>query len=91
MELDTDRLRAAVAGRDARFDGWVYLAVTSTGIYCRPSCPAVKPKPEHMRFYASAAAAQEAGYRSCKRCRPDAAPDPPNGTTGPTSPPGRCG
>lgn len=77
MEFDTDRLTAAVAGRDARFDGWVYLAVTTTGIYCRPSCPAVKPKPEHMRFFASAAAAQEAGYRSCKRCRPDAAPGSP--------------
>ncbi|WP_199044242.1 DNA-3-methyladenine glycosylase 2 family protein [Glycomyces salinus] len=77
MEFDTDRLTAAVAGRDARFDGWVYLAVTSTGIYCRPSCPAVKPRPEHMRFYASAAAAQEAGYRACKRCRPDAAPGSP--------------
>ncbi|THV33425.1 DNA-3-methyladenine glycosylase 2 family protein [Glycomyces buryatensis] len=72
-----EQLRAAVAGRDARFDGWVFLAVTSTRIYCRPSCPAVKPKPEHMRFYASPAAAQEAGYRACKRCRPDAAPGSP--------------
>nr|WP_035699671.1 AlkA N-terminal domain-containing protein [Glycomyces tenuis] len=72
-----ERLAAAVAGRDARFDGWVFLAVTSTGIYCRPSCPAVKPKRAHMRFYASAAAAQEAGYRACKRCRPDAAPGSP--------------
>ncbi|WP_100444345.1 DNA-3-methyladenine glycosylase 2 family protein [Glycomyces xiaoerkulensis] len=77
MHLDTDRLTAAVAGRDARFDGWVYLAVTTTGIYCRPSCPAVKPKPRHMRFYPSAAAAQAAGYRACKRCRPDAAPGSP--------------
>jgi AraC family transcriptional regulator, regulatory protein of adaptative response / DNA-3-methyladenine glycosylase II len=74
---DTDRLQAAVAGRDARFDGWVFLAVTSTRIYCRPSCPAVKPKREHQRFYASAAAAQEAGYRACKRCRPDASPGSP--------------
>ncbi len=72
-----ERLAAAVSGRDARFDGWVFLAVTSTGIYCRPSCPAVKPKREHMRFYPSAAAAQEAGYRACKRCRPDAAPGSP--------------
>jgi AraC family transcriptional regulator, regulatory protein of adaptative response / DNA-3-methyladenine glycosylase II len=74
---DTERLQAAVAGRDARFDGWVFLAVTSTRIYCRPSCPAVKPKREHQRFYPSAAAAQEAGYRACKRCRPDASPGSP--------------
>jgi AraC family transcriptional regulator of adaptative response / DNA-3-methyladenine glycosylase II len=72
-----EQLQAAVAGRDARFDGWVFLAVTSTRIYCRPSCPAVKPKREHQRFYASAAAAQEAGYRACKRCRPDASPGSP--------------
>jgi AraC family transcriptional regulator, regulatory protein of adaptative response / DNA-3-methyladenine glycosylase II len=71
------QLQAAVAGRDARFDGWVFLAVTTTRIYCRPSCPAVKPKREHQRFYASAAAAQEAGYRACKRCRPDASPGSP--------------
>lgn len=75
--LNETQLQAAVAGRDARFDGWVFLAVTSTGIYCRPSCPAVKPKREHQRFYASAAAAQEAGYRACKRCRPDASPGSP--------------
>jgi AraC family transcriptional regulator of adaptative response / DNA-3-methyladenine glycosylase II len=74
---DTERLQAAVAGRDARFDGWVFLAVTTTRIYCRPSCPAVKPKREHQRFYPSAAAAQEAGYRACKRCRPDASPGSP--------------
>ena len=53
------------------------VAVATTGIYCRPSCPAVKPKPAHQRFYASAAAAQEAGYRACKRCRPDASPGSP--------------
>ncbi|MFG3342116.1 AlkA N-terminal domain-containing protein [Glycomyces sp. NPDC048151] len=77
MTGDDERLHAAVAGRDARFDGWVFLAVTSTRIYCRPSCPAVKPKREHQRFYPSAAAAQEAGYRACKRCRPDASPGSP--------------
>ncbi|WP_460498793.1 DNA-3-methyladenine glycosylase 2 family protein [Glycomyces tarimensis] len=77
MELNEEQLAAAVAGRDARFDGWVFLAVTSTRIYCRPSCPAVKPKREHMRFYRSAAAAQEGGFRACKRCRPDAAPGSP--------------
>src|SRR5690242_18392185 len=67
----------AVQSRDARFDGWFYTAVTTTGIYCRPSCPVVPPKPEHMRFYPSAAAAQQAGYRACKRCRPDASPGSP--------------
>ncbi|WP_460544866.1 DNA-3-methyladenine glycosylase 2 family protein [Glycomyces halotolerans] len=77
MHLNTAQLTSAVTGRDARFDGWIYLAVTTTGIYCRPSCPAVKPKHAHMRFYPSAAAAQAAGYRACKRCRPDAAPGSP--------------
>jgi AraC family transcriptional regulator of adaptative response / DNA-3-methyladenine glycosylase II len=67
----------AVQSKDARFDGWFYTAVTTTGIYCRPSCPVVPPKPEHMRFYPSAAAAQQAGYRACKRCRPDASPGSP--------------
>src|SRR6202012_6148063 len=52
-------------------------AVTTTGIYCRPSCPVVAPKPENMRFYPSAAAAQQAGFRACKRCRPDASPGSP--------------
>src|SRR3954452_1037071 len=67
----------AVAGRDPRFDGWVYVGVTSTGIYCRPSCPARTPKRENVRFYPSSAAAQGAGFRACKRCRPDAAPGSP--------------
>src|SRR5436190_4573438 len=67
----------AVQSKDARFDGWFYTAVTTTGIYCRPSCPVVPPKPEHMRFYPSAAAAQQAGFRACKRCRPDASPGSP--------------
>jgi AraC family transcriptional regulator of adaptative response / DNA-3-methyladenine glycosylase II len=67
----------AVRSKDARFDGWFYTAVTTTGIYCRPSCPAVTPKPEHMRFHPSAAAAQQAGFRACKRCRPDASPGSP--------------
>lgn len=68
---------AAVRSRDARFDGCFYLAVTSTKIYCRPSCPARVPKDSNMRFYPSAAAAQGAGYRACKRCRPDATPGSP--------------
>ena len=77
MELDFERCYRAVDSRDQRFDGWFYTAVTSTGIYCRPSCPAVTPKRENVRFYPSAAAAQRAGFRACKRCRPDAAPGSP--------------
>ena len=73
---DEQRYQAAVS-KDPRFDGVFFTAVTSTGIYCRPSCPAMTPKREHMRFYRSAAAAQEAGFRACKRCRPDASPGSP--------------
>jgi AraC family transcriptional regulator of adaptative response / DNA-3-methyladenine glycosylase II len=62
---------------DPRFDGWFFVGVTSTGIYCRPSCPSRPPKAENMRFYATAAAAQTAGFRACKRCRPDASPGSP--------------
>ncbi len=67
----------AVESRDARFDGWIYLGVSTTGVYCRPSCPAVSPKRINMRFYRSSAAAQRAGFRACKRCRPDASPGSP--------------
>jgi len=67
----------AVQSRDARFDGWFFVGVTTTGIYCRPSCPAVPPKARNMGFYPSAAAAQQAGFRACKRCRPDASPGSP--------------
>jgi AraC family transcriptional regulator of adaptative response / DNA-3-methyladenine glycosylase II len=74
---DFERCYRAVQSRDTRFDGWFFGAVTSTGIYCRPSCPARTPKPEHMRFFATAAAAQLAGFRACKRCRPDASPGSP--------------
>jgi AraC family transcriptional regulator, regulatory protein of adaptative response / DNA-3-methyladenine glycosylase II len=74
---DIERCIRAVQSKDARFDGWFFTAVRTTGIYCRPSCPVVPPKPEHMRFYPSAAAAQQAGYRACKRCRPDASPGSP--------------
>lgn len=77
MELDFERCYRAVDSRDQRFDGWFYTAVTSTGIYCRPSCPAVTPKRENVRFYPSAAAAQRGGFRACRRCRPDAAPGSP--------------
>jgi AraC family transcriptional regulator of adaptative response / DNA-3-methyladenine glycosylase II len=67
----------AVEAKDPRFDGWFFTAVRSTGIYCRPSCPAMMPKPANITFYPSAAAAQHAGYRACKRCRPDAGPGSP--------------
>jgi len=77
MELDHTRCYRAVAARDARFDGVFYTAVRTTGIYCRPSCPAVTPKPENVTFHPSAAAAQDAGYRACRRCRPDTTPGSP--------------
>src|SRR5215218_7891440 len=72
-----ERCIRAVQSKDARFDGWFFTAVLTTRIYCRPSCPVVPPKPENMRFYPSAAAAQRAGFRACKRCRPDASPGSP--------------
>lgn len=75
--LDDDRCYRAAASRDARFDGWFYVAVRSTGIYCRPSCPAVTPKRRNVEFHPTAAAAQQLGFRACKRCRPDAAPGSP--------------
>ena len=75
--LDDERRYQAAVSKDPRFDGVIFIAVTSTGIYCRPSCPAITPKRENMRFYRSAAAAQEAGFRACKRCRPDASPGSP--------------
>jgi AraC family transcriptional regulator, regulatory protein of adaptative response / DNA-3-methyladenine glycosylase II len=74
---DFEHCYQAAQSRDPRFDGWFITAVTSTGIYCRPSCPAMTPKRENVRFYPSAAAAQQAGFRACKRCRPDAAPGSP--------------
>ncbi len=77
MIEDFDSCYRAVQSRDARFDGWFFTAVTSTGIYCRPSCPAITPKAGNVRFYATAAAAQQAGFRACMRCRPDASPGSP--------------
>ncbi|MEQ4207582.1 AlkA N-terminal domain-containing protein [Actinopolymorpha sp. B9G3] len=67
----------AVESRDPRFDGWIYVGVTTTGIYCRPSCPAMTPKRRNTRFFPTAAAAQEFGLRACRRCRPDAVPGSP--------------
>jgi AraC family transcriptional regulator of adaptative response / DNA-3-methyladenine glycosylase II len=75
--LDDERQYQAAISKDARFDGVFFIGVSSTGIYCRPSCPAITPKREHMRYYRTAAAAQEAGFRACKRCRPDASPGSP--------------
>ncbi|MDX6537687.1 MAG: AraC family transcriptional regulator [Gaiellales bacterium] len=77
MEAADEHWYRAVESRDSRFDGWIYLGVSSTGVYCRPSCPALNPKRANMRFYRSSAAAQRAGYRACKRCRPDASPGSP--------------
>ena len=77
MLLDHDRCYRAVASRDARFDGCFVVAVRTTGIYCRPSCPAVTPKPRNVTFLPTAAAAQLAGYRACRRCLPDAVPGSP--------------
>ncbi|MET8610161.1 MULTISPECIES: AlkA N-terminal domain-containing protein [Streptomyces] len=75
--LDREHCVRAVRSKDARFDGWFYTAVLTTGIYCRPSCPVVPPRPENMTFYPSAAACQQAGFRACKRCRPDTSPGSP--------------
>jgi AraC family transcriptional regulator of adaptative response / DNA-3-methyladenine glycosylase II len=73
--LDREACYRALVTRDPRFDGRLFVGVTSTGIYCRPVCPARTAKFENCRFFASAAAAQEAGFRPCLRCRPETAPD----------------
>ncbi|MGR3868879.1 DNA-3-methyladenine glycosylase 2 family protein [Streptomyces graminifolii] len=72
--MDEESRYEAVRSRDARFDGEFFFAVVTTGIYCRPSCPAVTPKRRNVRFFATAAAAQGSGFRACRRCRPDAVP-----------------
>src|ERR1700761_4755805 len=77
VTIDDEHCYRAACAKDPRFDGWFYTAVTSTGIYCRPSCPAMIPSRDHVRFYPSAAACQQAGFRACKRCRPDATPGSP--------------
>jgi AraC family transcriptional regulator of adaptative response / DNA-3-methyladenine glycosylase II len=77
MHTDHERCYRAASSRDARFDGVFYVGVKTTGIYCRPSCPAVTPKSENVTFYATAAAAQDAGFRACRRCRPDTTPGSP--------------
>jgi AraC family transcriptional regulator, regulatory protein of adaptative response / DNA-3-methyladenine glycosylase II len=75
VDLDHDACYRAIALRDARFDGRFFTAVKTTGIYCRPVCPARTPRSENVTFYSTAAAAQEAGFRPCLRCRPETAPD----------------
>ncbi|WP_224242353.1 DNA-3-methyladenine glycosylase 2 [Hyalangium gracile] len=75
--LDQDLCYRALSGRDARFDGRFFTCVKTTGIYCRPICPARTPKRENCVFVPSAAAAEALGYRSCLRCRPETAPDTP--------------
>src|SRR5689334_14097780 len=75
MQLpDSRRLYRALAARDPRFDGVFFVAVTSTGIYCRPICPARRPREENTRFFATAGEAEQAGFRPCLRCRPELAP-----------------
>jgi AraC family transcriptional regulator, regulatory protein of adaptative response / DNA-3-methyladenine glycosylase II len=74
---DFERCYRAVQSKDARFDGWFVTAVLTTRIYCRPSCPVRPPFAHNVRFYPTAAAAQRAGFRACKRCRPDASPGSP--------------
>jgi AraC family transcriptional regulator of adaptative response / DNA-3-methyladenine glycosylase II len=75
MDMDDDACYRAFQMRDARFDGRIFCGVKSTGIYCRPICPARTPNRENMTFHRSAAAAQEAGFRPCLRCRPETSPD----------------
>ena len=75
MDTDDDACYRAIETRDRRFDGRLFVAVTWTGIYCRPLLPAPTPKRKNARFFNSAAAAQEAGFRPCLRCRPETSPE----------------
>ena len=75
MDMDDDACYRAIETRDPRFDGRLFVAVTTTGVYCRPICPARTPKRNHVRFFSTAAAAQEAGFRPCLRCHPEASPE----------------
>lgn len=74
---DVDACYRALSSRDSRFDGWFFAGISTTGIYCRPSCPARTPRPENCQWYPTAAAAQAAGFRACRRCQPDAIPGSP--------------
>src|SRR5262249_53584044 len=77
MILDQRVCDRARRSRDARFDGRFFIAVTTTGIYCRPICPARAPKDANVRYFPTAAAAEAAGFRPCLRCRPEASPGTP--------------
>jgi AraC family transcriptional regulator of adaptative response / DNA-3-methyladenine glycosylase II len=77
LGLDAERYYRALKSRDARFDGRFFIGVTSTGVFCRPICPARTPKRENIRLYACAAAAEASGFRPCLRCRPEASPGTP--------------
>lgn len=74
MKLSDDQCYRIINARDARYDGHLYVGVLSTGIYCRPVCPAIRPRPDRCRFFANAAAAEGSGFRPCLRCRPELAP-----------------
>jgi AraC family transcriptional regulator of adaptative response / DNA-3-methyladenine glycosylase II len=76
-DLDRERCYAALRSRDARFDGRFFVGVRTTGVFCRPVCPARTPKLANVRFFACAAAAQAEGFRPCKRCRPETSPGTP--------------
>ncbi len=77
LHLQSKACYRALSSRDPRFDGRFYTGVSSTGIYCRPVCPARTPRRENCRFFACAAAAEEAGFRPCLRCRPETSPGTP--------------
>src|SRR5262245_44561242 len=74
MELESESCYRALAARDISFDGVFFVGVTTTGIYCRPVCPARTPGRDRCRFFVSAAAAEREGFRPCLRCRPELAP-----------------
>ncbi|MDL9935757.1 AlkA N-terminal domain-containing protein [Gordonia sp. ABSL1-1] len=81
-DLDFDRCYRAVQARDTRFDGQFFVCVSTTGIYCRPSCPAQTPRPHNVSFVLTGASAQQQGYRACRRCAPDAVPGSPRWNAG---------
>jgi AraC family transcriptional regulator of adaptative response / DNA-3-methyladenine glycosylase II len=91
MLLDQRACDRARRSRDARFDGRFFIAVTTTRVYCRPICPARAPKDAHVRYFATAAAAEAAGFRPCLRCRPEASPARPRGSARRASCRARCG
>ena len=85
VTLDADRMYRAMESRDRRFEGHFVIGVHTTGVYCRPGCPARMPRRQNVRFYPSAAAAEEQGLRACLRCRPDASPSAPAAVGTPTT------